>query len=271
MALAQKSEISTLWDVPFFTGLPENDLQGFTKAARIRDYKKNEYIYYQGDEADRFFIVIDGWVRLYRETIDGDESVSSMLTKKDIFGEGIIFYQSNSYIFSAQAIDHARVFEISKTVLRNRAEENPEILKRIMSSVCDKMIKLEAENERLAHMNTAQRTACLLLRLSAHMVGNGGTFTFPYDKNLAAAQLGMKRETFSRSLASLKPLGITVNGSEIRIENFKRLTEFSCKQCTLTPDQCAGARFCPRGESNVHSLLAKNNNLAKGNHSFHGA
>ena len=266
MALAQRSETSFLWGVPFFTGLPEDDLNGFTKGARVRNYKKNEYIYHQGDEADRFFIVINGWVRLYRETIDGDESVSSIMSRKDIFGEGIIFYQSSSYIFSAQAVENSRILEISKTVLRRRAEENPEILKRIMSSVCEKMIRLEAENERLAHMTAAQRTACLLLRLSANMVGNGGTFTFPYDKTLAAAQLGMKRETFSRALVSLKPLGITVNGSEIKIESFKRLTEFSCRQCTLSPDQCAGARYSSRTPcSNVKKLFPTNN------HNSHGA
>lgn len=243
MGLVSTLEYDFLRTVPLFAGLPEEDVNGFTKSSYLRHYSKSEYLYHQSDEADRFFVVVDGWIRLYRETIDGDEPVSAMLTRGDIFGEGIIFYQNNSYIFSAQAAEPTQVFEISKSVLKSRAAENPDILKRIMTSVCEKMIRLQAENERLAYMTAPQRVACLLLRLSAHMVGNGGTFTFPYDKSLAASQLGMKRETFSRALMHLRPLGVTVNGSEIKIESFQRLTEYSCKQCSMSADQCAGARF----------------------------
>lgn len=109
--------------------------------------------------------------------------------------------------------------------------------------MCEKMIKLQVENERLAGMTSIKRAACLLLHLSTDMIGNGGTFTFPYDKSLAASQLGMKRETFSRALLQLKPLGVSVNGSEIKIDNFKNIVNFTCKQCPLSPDQCAGARY----------------------------
>lgn len=243
MGLALVKESEYLRVMPLFSGLPEEDIDSFIKSAHSRSYSKNEYIYHQGDHADRFFVILEGWVRLYRETIDGDESVSDLLTRGQTFGEGIIFYQSNSYIFSAQAAESARILEISKAALKYRAEENPDILKRIMTSVCEKMIRLQSENERLANMNAAQRVACLLLRLSANMIGNGGTFTFPYDKSLAAAQLGMKRETFSRALVHLRPLGVTVKGSEIGVQSFRRLTSFSCKHCTLSPEQCAGARF----------------------------
>lgn len=265
MGVAQSVENDFLKTVPLFSGLPEKDMGEFIRRSYPKNYKKGEYIYHQGDAADRFFIIVNGWVRLYREMIDGDESISSMMTKGDIFGEGIIFYQSNNYIFSAQAVENTRVFEISKATLQYRADNNPDIFKRVMSSLCEKMIKLQAENERLANMTTTQRVACLLLRLSSHMVGNGGIFTFPYDKSLAALQLGMKRETFSRALVHLKPLGVSVNGSEIKIDHFQRLAEFSCKQCSLTPEQCAGARY---GTCRTNDFSKW---LSTGNHNSHGA
>ena len=70
---------------------------------------------------------------------------------------------------------------------------------------------------------------------------------FPYDKALAAARLGMKPETFSRALAQLKPYGVTVKGTDIRIENFARLSEYSCTHCTALPGECRGSRCadCP--------------------------
>lgn len=266
MNKALATENNFLCKLPLFAGLPKKDMDIFIQSAYPRQYKKNEYIYHQGDKADRLFVILNGWVKLYRETIDGDESVSDLLTRSNTFGEGIIFYQSNSYIFSAQAVEPTQTLEISKTTLKQRAEGNPDILKRIMTSVCEKMIRLQSENERLASMNAAQRVACLFLRLSASMVGKGGTFTFPYDKSLAAAQLGMKRETFSRALMHLRPMGVKVKGSEITIESFDRLTNFSCKHCTLTPEQCAGARF----SSGIYRQDAWNDNAIR-SHSSHGA
>lgn len=241
MAIRAK-ESAFLSSLPFFAGLPPADMNVFLNAAFLRRYKKHEYIYHQGDEADRFFIIVEGWLRLYRETIEGTESVSDILTRADIFGEGLMFYQNNNYMFSAQAVEDTQILEISKSVLRRRAEENPDILKRIMMSVCEKIERLQTENERLASMSATQRVACLLLRLSSSMLGNGGTFTFPYDKSLAAAQLGMKRETFSRALLFLREYGVNVNGAEVRIDNFQRLAAYSCKQCALYPGKCAGAR-----------------------------
>jgi len=94
----------------------------------------------------------------------------------------------------------------------------------------------------MAIMSAPQRVSCLLLQLSGHMIGNGGTLTFPYDKSLAATRLGMKPETFSRALAQLKPYGVTAKGPEITIESFTRLTEFSCGHCTALPGECRGCR-----------------------------
>ena len=74
------------------------------------------------------------------------------------------------------------------------------------------------------------------------MIGTGGTFSFPYDKALAAQRLGMKPETFSRALAQLKPLGVTIKGPEIAIDSFSCLTAYCCGHCTAQPGECRGSR-----------------------------
>lgn len=233
--------------IDFFTGLPDEDLEVFARSSYIRHYRKNEHIYHQGDETDRFFAVMGGWIKLYRETIDGEEAVPALLTAGDISGEAALLYGNKTCVFSAQAIEKSCILEIRRSVLEERANANPEILRRIIISVSKKMERLQTENEHMFHMNTAQRVACLLLRLSSHMIGKGGTFTIPYDKSIAAAQLGMKRETFSRALMRLRAFGVTVKGSEISIDNFVKLSEYCCLHCSLSAGECAGARCmtCP--------------------------
>jgi CRP-like cAMP-binding protein len=202
----------------------------------------------QGDNADRLFVVVSGWVKLYRQTPEGDEAVVALFQAGDIFGEAAVFGGAG-YPFSAQAAEEAELFEIPGAVLREQARDNHEVMARIMNSMSRELRNLQMENEHLAIMSAPQRVGCLLLQLSSGMVGKGGTFSFPYDKSLAAARLGMKAETFSRALAQLKPVGVTVSGSEIAIDSFARLVDYCCSHCSALPGECSGARGCDRAET----------------------
>jgi CRP-like cAMP-binding protein len=195
----------------------------------------------QGDAADRFFVVMSGWVKLSRHTDAGDEAVMALFTRGDVFAEAAIF-SGSVYPYTAEAAEEAKVIEIPAALLERRARQNPDILKRVMAAMSREIRNQQMDKEHIALQNSAQRAGCLLLRLSAGMLGTGGTFAFPYDKALAAAQLGMKPETFSRALAQLKEAEVTCKGAEVRIESFCALSKFCCKNCTAE-GECRGSRL----------------------------
>ncbi len=232
---------SFLSDVPLFSALPEQDVDTLLKFSHLREYKKGEYLYRQNDEADRLSIVRNGWIRLYRGNADGEEGAIQLYARGDILGERSVLPGSLKHFFSAQAIGDSLVVNIPASVMKEVARNNPLIIGKMMQGLIDKMGKLHVENEHMALLSASQRVACLLLRLSAHMTGKGGTFTFPYDKSTAAAHLGMKRETFSRALACLRRHGVSCGGSEVVIDNFVRLSESCCTRCSLNTE-CRGAR-----------------------------
>lgn len=233
-------------NLTFFSGLPEKDLNAFLSEANVRTYKKGKGLFHQGDEASSFFVVISGWVKLFRNTAEGEEALVSLFTRGDVFGEAALF-NGSTYPLSAQAADECKSVIIPGSTLRERALKNSDITTRMMASMSREIMNLQRQNEHMSLMSAPQRVGCLLLQLSAKMLGNGGTMTFPYDKSLAAARLGMKPETFSRALAQLKPVGITNKGVEIGIESFEKLSAFSCSNCTALPGECAGFRCadCP--------------------------
>lgn len=241
-----------LRDLSFFKGLAEADLHAFLDSATVRTYAKQDSIFTQGDNASRFFAVMHGWVKLYRNTPEGDEAIIALFTRGDVFGEAAIFGGAG-YPFAASAAEECKLLEIPGTVLRARARENHEVMARIMSSMSQEMRNLQMENEHLALMSAPQRIGCLLLQLSAGMIGTGRTFRFPYDKSLAAARLGMKPETFSRALAQLGIAGVSVKGPEVTINSFAQLVDYCCTHCSTLPGECRGQRdegcaghnFCP--------------------------
>lgn len=221
--------------------MQEADIDALLAGAKIKDYPKGARLFLQGDGADRFFVIINGWIKLYRGTPDGDEAVVALFTRGDVFGEAAIFDNTN-YPFAAEAVEQATLIEIPSALLKNRAKANPDITARLMDSMSREMHKLQMENEHIILMSASQRVGCLLLQLSSGMLGTGGAFSFPYDKALAAQRLGMKPETFSRALAQLKPAGVTVKGSEIRIESFSGLVDYACGHCTSLSNECRGSR-----------------------------
>lgn len=229
-------------NLTFFSGLPEADMGAFMNAASVHTHDKGHGLFHQSDQAKSFFVVISGWVKLFRNTAEGEEVLVGLFTRGDVFGEAALFGNS-AYPLSAQTASEARILTIPGAILRNRAQKNPEITSRMMQSLSREMQHIQRQNEHMAIMSAPQRVSCLLLQLSSQMIGKGGTMTFPYDKSLAAARLGMKAETFSRALAQLKPYGVTTKGPEIKIDSFEQLSNYSCSHCTALPGECTGCRF----------------------------
>jgi CRP-like cAMP-binding protein len=60
--------------VAFFSGLPDAELFAFLRESHMRDMSKDEQLFRQGDRAESFFLVVSGWVKLYRHSIDGVET-----------------------------------------------------------------------------------------------------------------------------------------------------------------------------------------------------
>lgn len=228
-------------DQPFFKGLAPEKLEPLLKHAEIQEYKKSHQLFHAGDKAKSFYVILQGWVKLYRLTTEGDEAVLAIFSKGDVFGEAAIF-EGSVYPFSAEIAEDAKLLNIPSSALKESARQDQDVVNRIMVSMSREMDKLRLENEHLSIMTAPQRVGCLLLNFSTHIKGNGGKFTFPYDKALAAARLGMKPETFSRALSQLKPFSVTVSGSEIHIENFDALLKYVCGHCSAMNGECRGAK-----------------------------
>ena len=227
--------------LPFFKGLDDAVATPLLENRRERQYARGENIFLQNDDASRLFIVLSGWVKLFRQTPDGDEAVVGLLSVGDMFGEAAIFGGAG-YPFSAAAAEDVKVFEIPGDTLRTLAKQNHAVMSRVMDSMSRELRNLQMQNEHLALMSAPQRVGCLLLQFSAGLTGAGGAFNLPYDKSLAAARLGMKPETFSRALAQLKPVGVSVGGAQVTIASFANLVEYCCAHCSALPGECPGSR-----------------------------
>ena len=81
------------------------------------------------------------------------------------------------------------------------------------------------EVEQLTAHTTSERLADFLLKLCPRQQTGPTTIHLPTDKSLIAGRLGMQPETFSRSLAKLRPLGVETHGQNIVVQDVGALQQ----------------------------------------------
>jgi len=219
------SDLQVITRIPFFRGLKYETAQQIIAPASAVMLRPHEPLVRQGSPATSFFIVIDGWVKLYRLTVSGDEAVIRILTKGDTFGEASAFTGTLSLV-SAEAVSEARVARVPADHVARCIRENPDVSLVMIASTLQHMHYLVQEVEQLKAHSGVQRVAEFLVSLSP--VDHGPCdIALPYDKVVIAARLGLKPESLSRVFAKLKSLGVAVHSTHVAIGDVARLQKLA--------------------------------------------
>lgn len=221
-----------LKNAPFFKSFPNDAIETISAQSHIINADKGKVLFVNEDPADRFYFIISGWIKLYRETIDGAQSIVDILTINQVFGETAIF-QNDIYPFSAEAVEDSQIISLPMAILKSEIENTPKLAMDMMSSMARYRKQQDQEIENRTLKNAPQRIGCFLLRLIDQNKKGRVIITLPYDKTLVASRLGMQPETFSRALNKLKDyIDMDVKGSEIHIRNIDDLVNYACSACS---------------------------------------
>jgi CRP-like cAMP-binding protein len=208
-----------------FRGLNPLMIERLIGAAGTLVLHNHEVIFRQDDPATAFFIVINGWVKLYRMTVAGDEAVIQVFTKGDSFAEAAAL-TGDPYLATAEAVSDARVVRIQADHVVRSIREMPEIALAMIASTSQHMQHLVQQVEQLKAQTGVQRLAEFLALLCPRD-GAKCTIALPYDKSLIAGRLGLKPETLSRDFAKLKSLGVDVHASHVVVRDPHKLQQLA--------------------------------------------
>lgn len=225
MAIGLKSgDMELICQTAIFGGLAADSLNHLIEDASVRAINRGETIFLQGDPASAFYVVLDGWVKIYRMTPAGEEAVVGVFTKGQSFAEAAAFTKG-SYPASGEAVTDGRILVVPARHLFDRITESPEIGLAMLASTSVHLHLLVQQIEQLKAHTGAQRVAEFLLQLCP--VANGAcTIALPYDKALIAGRLGMKPESLSRAFQRLKQIGVTIDHNLANVRNVTALRDF---------------------------------------------
>jgi CRP-like cAMP-binding protein len=218
-------ERSVLARLPLFAGLSEDAVAALLSGARIKAVPRNGTIFMQGDRAANFFVVFDGWVKLFRITEDGEESVIGVFARGESFAEAAIFDNQDYPVNAVAAVD-SRLLTIPAESFLGELQSNPSYALNIMASMSRHLRQLVQQIEQLSVRSAAERLAGFLVRLSSQSEGPA-VVILPLEKSLIAGRLGMQPETFSRALAKLAKRGVRCSGNVVEIDDLVGLKRYS--------------------------------------------
>lgn len=204
--------------------LPPEVSVAILQRAAVRSYGRGETIFCQGDISEHIFVVLEGWVKLFRITPTGAEAVVGVFTKGRSFGEAIAF-EDIPYPVTAEAVTETRLLLVRTSLLSSMMRERPEIAMAIVSSTFRHLHALVAQVEQLKAHTGAQRVAEFLLELCNAPKG-ACNITLPYDKSLIAGRLGMQPPSLSRAFNKLEELGVRITQNQAEIADVAKLREY---------------------------------------------
>lgn len=213
--------------------LEEDEINQLIDQVAIKNIRKHELLFLREDNADHYFFVLDGWVKLFRETLDGTQAVVDIVTSGHIFGETAIF-EDDRYPYSAEIIEDSIIAFLSLRKLKNTIETNPKLALNMMHSMTRYRKQQESSIEHLSIQNAPQRIGCFILKLvDKNSESKAINIELPYDKSLVASRLGMQPETFSRALKKLSTeIGMQIKGSKIHLDDIQKLIDYTCVACS---------------------------------------
>lgn len=210
-----------------FSGLSEELLQRIAAISAPVELAPGNTIFVQGESADAVFLVVDGWVKLYRVAVSGAEAVVTVKTRGHSFAEAIALRGGN-YPVSAEAVTQVSLVRIDARRLRALIEAEPPVALAMLSACYLKLQGFVTQVEQLKSRSGAQRVAEFLLTL-CDGDGDGQMVELPYNKGLIAGRLGIKPESLSRAFRRLRDHGVRIEGNRAHIDDMQMLIDFTAE------------------------------------------
>jgi CRP-like cAMP-binding protein/Fe-S-cluster-containing hydrogenase component 2 len=124
-----------LLSIPIFAGVPSKLLDEIKDKATLNSFHKGEAIFYQGDEADAFYLVRYGFVKVIETGNDSKERVIAYLRGGHYFGEMALLEEGEKRMATITAINSTELIRISRKDFLSIIKSFPHIKDRIEKTI----------------------------------------------------------------------------------------------------------------------------------------
>lgn len=191
------------------------------KTIQLKTVPKNVVIFDQEQEATGMYLIHKGSIKVSRISPSGKEILIEILGAGKTMGEGGVF-GNGKHSDTAITAEETELFFIPKTEFKQLLAENPQLYQSVLQCLVQWMDKLNSVIENINTTSAKDRVRAYLKKMQKeqqrtliHLMGK---------KHEVALMLGLRPETFSRTLAELETDGlIKMNHKQIQILQIEKL------------------------------------------------
>ena len=193
--------IEELEKISLFQGLTLEHYAELGKIVVDRQLQRGQFIFYEGDAAAGFYVVISGKVKIYKLSFEGKEQILHILGQGEPFAEVAVF-SGMVYPANAMALEKSRVFFFAKDDFVRLIGQNPSLAMNMLATLSLRLKQFTHMIEALSLKEVPGRLAAHLLLLSRQNENNK-SIKLNITKTQLASFLGTIPETLSRILTRM--------------------------------------------------------------------
>jgi CRP-like cAMP-binding protein/CheY-like chemotaxis protein len=199
------------------------ELKKIIQERKIRSFKKNQVVYYDGDKGNGLYLVTGGKIKTIRLAEDGRELMTGIYGIDEYLGVHALL-ANEPYADTATALEDSTVCLIPKDQLEQLLHLYPEVAREFIKLLANDVRDKEDQLMQLAYHSVRKRMAEALSRLQRQQSNEKDGFKITRED--LAAMAGMATETVSRTLSDFKEEGlIEKKGSLIIVLNPEKLAK----------------------------------------------
>ena len=201
-----------------FGGLPKKHITEIEKIAVDKHYRKNDIIFYDGDEGNGFYLVAAGNVSVYKLSPEGKEQILHIVQEGETIGAVPVF-SGKSFPANARVITKSHLLFFDRTKFIQLITGKPNLIMNLLALLSARLREFTIQVENLSLKEIPGRLASYLLYLAQEQ-GNNDLVKLNISKAQLANLLGTGPESLSRALGSMKNKKlIEGKGASIRLLN----------------------------------------------------
>src|SRR5256712_62912 len=124
-----RSDMKELAQVPIFRRAGAGELEQLGSVAKRESFKPNTVVFFQGDRADKVYVILSGGAKVYQQAEDGKQKIIGTLGPGEIFGE-LTLLDGRERSATVETIDQTEMLSIAHRDFHAVAMKNPEIPRR---------------------------------------------------------------------------------------------------------------------------------------------
>jgi CRP/FNR family transcriptional regulator, cyclic AMP receptor protein len=199
---------SLLQHMPLFAGAHPSTLASLEQSSFRKKVEKGAYLFFRGDPAEDFYLLLSGEVVIALASPDGRELIINVMQPGDFFGElGLLTGQPRS----ADAIVRrtAELVAIPRQAFLSALENEPGMARRLLEATATRLSRSSEFQNSLAFLDAQARLARLLLDLDSQNEERG---YITISQEELAQRSGLIRQTVAKTLGQWRRQGWLLTG-----------------------------------------------------------